>query len=310
MIVFEDVTFSYEGSSRKALDGVSLRVEEGDFLGIIGPSGAGKSTLAYAAVGAIPHSLHGDFYGSVRVAGRDTFEVDLTELAHTVGAVFQDIDAQMVASVVEDELAFGLENLGIPRDEGLARIEKTLAQVGIADLRAREVSSLSGGQKQKVALAAVLALRPRALVLDEPTGELDPQSSRQVFELLRELNEQGVTVVVIEQKIMLLGEFARHLAVMDSGRLSFYGETRSVLSRADDLKRLGVNVPRVATFSLGLRAKSMGSGRLCTSLDEAEALVREVIGVGADALDGPVASCGNAARAVEALLSTEKEVVA
>ena len=303
MIIFEDVTFSYEGSSRKALDGVSLRVEEGDFLGIIGPSGAGKSTLAYAAVGAIPHSLHGDFYGSVRVAGRDTFEVDLTELARTVGAVFQDIDAQMVASVVEDELAFGLENFGIPRDEGLARIEKTLAQVGIADLRAREVSSLSGGQKQKVALAAVLALRPRALVLDEPTGELDPQSSRQVFELLRELNEQGVTVVVIEQKIMLL-------AVMDSGRLSFYGETRSVLSRADDLKRLGVNVPRVATFSLGLRAKSMGSGRLCTNLDEAEALVREVIGVGADALDGPVASCGNAARAVEALLSTEKEVVA
>ena len=110
---------------------------------------------------------------------------------------------------------------------------------------------------------------------------------------------------------MLLGEFARHLAVMDSGRLSFYGETRSVLSRADDLKRLGVNVPRVATFSLGLRAKSIGGrARLCTSLDEAEALVREVIGVGADALDGPVASCGNAARAVEALFSTEKEVVA
>ena len=192
----------------------------------------------------------------------------------------------------------------------MARIEKTLAQVGIADLHAREISSLSGGQKQKVALAAVLALRPRALVLDEPTGELDPQSSRQVCELLRELNEQGVTVVVIEQKIMLLGEFARHLAVMDSGRLSFYGKTRSVLSRADDLKRLGVNVPRVATLSLGLRAKSMGSGRLCTNLDEAEALVREVIGAGADALDGPVTSCGNAAHAVEALLSTEKEVVA
>ena len=310
MIVFEDVTFSYEGSSRKALDGVSLRVEEGDFLGIIGPSGAGKSTLAYAAVGAIPHSLHGDFYGSVHVAGCDTFETDLTELARTVGAVFQDIDAQMVASVVEDELAFGLENFGIPRDEGLARIEKTLTQVGIADLRAREISSLSGGQKQKVALAAVLALRPRALVLDEPTGELDPQSSRQVFELLCELNEQGVTVVVIEQKIMLLGEFARHLAVMDSGRLSFYGETRSVLSRADDLKHLGVNVPCVATFSLGLRAKGVGSGCLCTSLDEAEALVREVIGVSADAQGTPAASCGNVACAVEVLHSTEKEVVA
>ena len=277
MIAFEDVTFSYEGSQHKALDGVSLRVEPGDFLGIIGPSGAGKSTLAYAAMGAIPHGLHGDFYGSVRVDGRDTFETDLTELARVVGAVFQDIDAQMVATVVEDEVAFGLENFGVPRKAGAARIAEVLAQVGISDLRHRKIASLSGGQKQKVALAAVLALRPRALVLDEPTGELDPQSSRQAFELLRALNEQGTTIVVIEQKIMLLGEFARHLAVMDDGRLSFYGETRSVLARARDLKEMGVNVPRVTTFSLGLRAAGVGPGRLCVDVDEAEARVKEAI---------------------------------
>jgi energy-coupling factor transporter ATP-binding protein EcfA2 len=228
--------------------------------------------------GIIPHYQKGDFYGTVVLGGKDSFETNLTDLSRIAAMVFQDIDAQMVASVVEDEMLFGLENFGIPADEIEPRLAGALAQVGISDLRHRELASLSGGQKQKVAVAAVLALRPRVLLLDEPTAALDPESSRQIFTLLRELNEeQGITVVVVEQKIALLAEFSRHMAVLSRGSLRFFGNTRDVLEHAAELLDIGVNVPRVTTLSVLLREEGYAVERPAITVPEACTMVKGVL---------------------------------
>ena len=278
MIDIQDLTFTYKDEPAPALSGISLTVTDGAFLGIIGPAGAGKTTLIRAVSGVIPHHYTGDYYGSVRVNGLDTVDTPLTDLSRLVGMVFQDVDSQIISSVVEDELLYGLENLGVPREEIPSRLEFALDRVGIADLRDRTIASLSGGQRQKVAIASVIALRPRVLVLDEPTGELDPRSSRQIFSLLKELNEeQGITVILIEQKIMLLCEFARQLAVLSKGRIIRQGETRDVLSHADELQALGVNCPRVTTLSRMLSEKTGAEQPVCINLDEAENMVRRLI---------------------------------
>ena len=279
MIQIQDLSFTYKGESKPALQEIRLSVPDGGFLGIIGPAGAGKTTLARALTGMIPHHYAGDFYGSVTVNGKDTFETTLPELSRLVGMVFQDVDSQIVSPMVEDELLYGLENFGVPREEIPARMEEALRKVGIPDLRDRTIGSLSGGQRQKVAIASILALKPQILVLDEPTGELDPRSSRQVFSLLRELNEeQGVTVIIIEQKIMLLCEFARQLAVLSEGKIVRQGDTRDVLEHSEELEALGVNCPRVMSLSRELSGKTGEQQPVCVNLDEAEAMVRRLIG--------------------------------
>ena len=177
MIEIKDLSFKYRGQEGFALRDVSLTVPDGAFVGIIGAAGSGKTTLTCALNGIIPHCYPGDFYGSVRVEGHDTVDTSLTDLSQLVGSVCQDIDSQMVATVVEDEMLFGLENFGVPKDEIEARLSEALALMGIEDLRHRTIEGLSGGQKQKVALASIIALRPQVLVLDEPTAELDPACS-------------------------------------------------------------------------------------------------------------------------------------
>jgi len=278
MISIQDLSFTYKDEPNPALKEVTLSIPDGGFLGVIGPAGAGKTTLARAVSGMIPHLYPGDFYGSVTVNGMDTFETSLPDLSRQVGMVFQDVDNQIISPMVEDELLYGLENFGIPREEIPARMDEALQKVGIPDLRERSIGSLSGGQRQKVAIASIIALRPKVLVLDEPTGELDPRSSRQVFALLKELNEeQGITVILIEQKIMLLCEFARQLAVLNKGGIVRQGDTRDVLAHADELEALGVNCPRVTTLSRALSVKTGEEQSVCTNLDEAEDMVRRLI---------------------------------
>ena len=278
MIHIQDLSFTYRSENHPALREISLSVPEGGFLGVIGPAGAGKTTLARAITGMIPHHYTGDYYGSVTVNGLDTVETSLDDLSRLVGMVFQDVESQIISPMVEDELLYGLENFGVPREEIPERIDEALRKTGIPELRERSIASLSGGQRQKVAIASIIALHPRVLVLDEPTGELDPRSSRQVFTFLKELNEeQGVTVVLIEQKIMLLCEFARQLAVLSEGRIVHQGETREVLARAEDLQALGVNCPRVTTLSRILSEKTGKAQPVCVNLDEAEQMVRRFL---------------------------------
>lgn len=279
MITIEDMSFQYKGSSRLALEHISLQIEDGDFVGVIGSSGAGKTTLTYALNGIVPHHYTGDFYGRVMINGLDTVESMPEKLSEYVGSVFQDIDGHMVASMVEDELLFGLENFSVPREEIEERIAGALEAVGITELRHRVISTLSGGQKQKVAIAAILALRPSIMVLDEPTGELDPQSSRQVFEVLKELNRQyGMTIVIVEQKIMLLSEFAKKLLVLNKGRVACSGSVPEVLRKNQMLEEIGINVPRVVTLAENLRQGGLYFGEPPVDLESAEAMVRGIIG--------------------------------
>ena len=282
IIEVKDVTFTYSGAQRHALERVSLAVAEGEFVGVIGPSGAGKSTLAGVMSGAVPHHFAGELYGACLVDGKDTCEVTLTDVSRLVGSVLQDIDAQFVASNVRDELLFGLENFGVAHDEIPARMQQALETVGIEDLRDREIATLSGGQKQKVAIAAILALRPRVLVLDEPTAALDPVSSTLVFETLCEVNRSaGITVVVIEQKVALLSEYCSRVVVLDQGKLVFDDTPRKVFSHGERLREIGVDSPRVARVSNSLAAAGLCElGKPALSVDEVAALVARIVGEG------------------------------
>ena len=280
IIEMKDVSFSYGASSQVALDHVSLSVREGEFVGVIGPAGSGRSTLAAVLSGAIPHHFHGQLYGATYVQGLDTCEATLTDISSVVGSVLQDIDAQMVASVVEDEMLFGMENFGVPHDQIEQRLVQTLETVGIADLRHREIATLSGGQKQKVAIAAILAMDPRVLVLDEPTAALDPAATQLVYDTLRRINrERGVTVVVMEQKVAMLSEYCDCVMVMDAGKIVFSGAPHEVFAHGEELRRIGCDSPRVTRIYNRLVADGVVStGSPCLNVSEAEQLIARALG--------------------------------
>lgn len=279
MIHVKGFSFQYKNSDAFALRDMDFHIEKGDFIGIIGSCGAGKSTLTYALNGVIPHHYTGDFYGEVRVAGLDTVDSKPEDIAMHVGNVFQDIDGQMVASVVEDEILFGLENFQVPAEEIDKRMSDALEMIGISKLRHRRISTLSGGQKQKVAIAAVVALMPDILILDEPTGELDPQSSQQIFEMLKKLNEEfGMTIVIVEQKIALLCEYVKKLMVLNKGRLILFDTAKNVLAQGDKLEEVGIHYPRVAQLASALKEKDLYQGEMPINVDEAVSMVRSVIG--------------------------------
>ena len=287
MIEIQELTFKYTGAKKNALENVFLEIQKGDFVGIIGESGAGKTTFCNCLNGLIPHHYTGDFYGSVKIEGQDTFEIKPDKLALKVGSVFQDIESQIVSYFVEDEILFGLENFGVPADQIESRITEALDALDISELRHREISTLSGGQKQKVVFASILALKPDYLILDEPTGELDPASSLQIFKLLKKLNEeQGITIIIAEQKIMLLCEFVKKLIVLEKGTVVHYGEIRSTLTHQKEMEEAGINCPRVLTLTgkmmeEGLTPAGMKSeDRICLNTQEAAAFVKKCIGGG------------------------------
>ena len=284
IIEMECVSFSYgtAADGAYALKDIDLSVEEGTFVGLIGPSGAGKSTLASVITGAIPHHYRGRLFGSTLVAGLDTCEASLTDIAKVAGSVLQDIDAQMVASVVEDELLFGLENFGIDHREIEGRIASALDAVGIADLRHREIATLSGGQKQKVAIAAILAMAPRVIVMDEPTSALDPASARDVFEVLQRAKElTGMTVILIEQTVALLAEYCDRVVVIDQGRIALDGTPTDVFSHGETLRAIGVDTPRTVRISNSLAEAGLApNDSPALTLDGAESLVAGILAPG------------------------------
>lgn len=285
MIEIQELTFKYAEAKKNALENVTLNIQKGDFVGIIGESGAGKTTLCSCLNALIPHHYTGDFYGSVKVEGQDTFDVKPDKLALKVGSVFQDIESQIVSYFVEDEILFGLENFGVPANQIEERITEALEALGISELRHREISTLSGGQKQKVVFASIIALKPDYLILDEPTGELDPASSLQIFKLLKKLNEErGITVIVAEQKIMLLCEFAKKLIVLEKGTVVHYGEIRSTLTHQREMEEAGINCPRVLTLTgkmmeEGLTPSGMKTEeRICLNTQEAADFIKRMMG--------------------------------
>jgi energy-coupling factor transport system ATP-binding protein len=234
-IHFDHLTYSYPGASDPALRDVTLDVQEGEFALVAGPSGAGKSTLLRCLNGLVPHFTGGTVGGRVSVAGRNPVAEGPQTLSQVVGFVFQDPEAQFVVDRVEDELAFALENAAVPPCEMRLRVEEVLNLLDLAPLRDRPLETLSGGEKQKVAIAAALALRPRILALDEPTSQLDPQSAEEVLQALVRLNQDlGLTVVLAEHRLERVLPYVDrliHLSSPDRGVLS--GPARTVLSGID-----------------------------------------------------------------------------
>lgn len=278
MIEIVNLSFAYDGADYSALHKINLTINAGTICGIAGSAGSGKSTLAMCLNGAIPHCIQGNLTGKIIINGLDTEQTVLDKLSLLIGSVFQDVESQIVCSNVEDEILFGLENMGVPRQEINERITEGLENAGIENLRNAEIMKLSGGQKQRVAIAAALALRPRLLVMDEPTSELDPQGSRELFSVLQRLNkEKGMTVIIIEQKLELLAQYCDQIIVMDQGKIVLNGSCRDVLEEQEVLEQVGLQIPIAARLFKKMRNAGIYHSVMPVSDEEAAYLLKELL---------------------------------
>lgn len=259
MIRLERFSFTYPGEDQPALSDLSFEVPAGQFYGLVGPNGAGKSTLCYALAGMIPHYFKGTLSGSLTVAGIDIARSSLGELAGTIGLVFQNSFNQISGSrfSVRGEVALGLENLGVPRDQITDRVDETLEQSGLADLGERSPFALSGGQQQRLAIASILVMQPAVLILDEPTSQLDPVGTSEVYALLHQLvGQHETTVLIAEHKLERLAEFTDNVLVLNQGRLLANGPPKTVLT---DLliEQIGVQPTRYTQAARQARARGL-----------------------------------------------------
>jgi len=255
IIEIKNLTYTYPGASKPSIDNVSIKIEKGEFVLITGPSGCGKTTLCRTFNGLVPHFYQGELNGEISVAGIDTLQHHTYEMAKHVGLVFQNPENQLFALSIEKDVAFGLENNVVPREEMRRKVDWALNQTGIYDIRERSPHEISGGQQQRVAIASVLAMHPEIIVLDEPTSFLDPLSAEKIFEVIYKLNkEQGITVVLVEHRLDLTAKYTDHLIVMDKGRVRFEGDPRQILN-SEETRLMGVGIPK-ATLLFQLLKKS------------------------------------------------------
>ncbi len=230
----EGLTFRYHTRPEPALQDVSLTLEPGELLLVAGASGCGKTTLIRCVNGLIPRTYRGDLQGRILVYGQDARSMSMAELSQQVGTLLQDPERQIVGSFVLNEVAFGLENLGLPRTEIRARVDEVLAYLGISHLRDRETFHLSGGEKQKVALAGVLAMRPRILLLDEPLASLDPVSAQEALALFRRLADEGVAVILVEHRVEdALSIHPDRVLFLQDGRIAYSGPPNGMTDAVD-----------------------------------------------------------------------------
>jgi len=274
-----DVRFKYLGSERWALDGISIDVEKGEFVTVLGSNGSGKSTLCMLANGLIPHAIKGQLEGKVEVFGEDVLMRSVAELSTRVGIVFQEPESQLFCMSVEEEIAFGPENLSVPREEIRERVEWALELVGMKGYNDRAPSSLSGGQKQRVAIAAALSMRPAMLVLDEPAYALDPVGRMELYSVLRNLKRKhGMTVILAERDPEEAIEFSDRLVLMKEGRVVGAGNPRAIMRSPDRLSSIGVSAPQLAEVAALLSKSLRDCDFSFISVDEAEdEIVRSVL---------------------------------
>ena len=273
MITLHEVAYAYPQATSAALRRVSLTVPDGQFLAVVGPNGAGKSTLSYALTGFIPHHFKGTLQGEIEIDGQDLSASSLGEIAGQVGLVFSNPFNQISGArfTVEEEVAFGLENLGVPRAEMQERVARALETTGLSELAGRSPYALSGGQQQRLALASMLVMEPRVLVLDEPTSQLDPLGKIEVFAVLDKLSAvDHMTVILIEHELEWIGDYADRVIVMDKGRIINDGEPRQVLAD-EGLIPLGVGNTRYTVAARQARAAGLveNDGPLPVTLGQA-----------------------------------------
>lgn len=245
--ILDKVSYIYPNTKERVLKDISLTIRKGEFLGIVGATGAGKTTLCLALTGIVPQFYGGRFFGKIAIAGLDSLEHPVSELARHVGIVFEDPEVQITATSVENEIAFALENLCVPRAEILQRIPHVLASVRLAGFEKKNPQELSGGQKQRLAIAAALALKPALLILDEPTSQLDPIGAQEVFATVKALKDElGMAIVMVSHAAEEMAEFCDRLALLSEGQLVAIGTPAEIYAQVDLLEQNQLRPPEVA----------------------------------------------------------------
>ena len=270
-INLQNVTYKYPLTKTPALQNINLQIKEGEFVAIVGPNGAGKSTLCYTLAGFVPHFFKGEIGGSVEVAGLESSKSTLDEWVVNVGLAFQNPFNQISGAkyTVFEEIAFGLENTGVPREEMKPRVDAAMKLTDISNLADRSPYSLSGGQQQRVALTSILVMQPKLLVLDEPTSQMDPVGTREVFGVIRKMAEDGMTVVMVEHKMEWIAQFADRVIALKDGQILLEGNPSEVLT-SDLIAENGFGVSRYT--STAREAQKTGlwkKDKLPVTLDEA-----------------------------------------
>lgn len=269
IIEVEGLKYKYPDTDKLVLNDISFSVEKGEFIGLIGRNTAGKSTLCYALSGLVPHFFKGAYGGKVVVDGIEVRKTEIEEVITKVGLVFENPFSQMTGSknTVFEEIAFGLENMGLEREEMLKRINESLELLDIVDLKEHFPFGLSGGQIQRVAIASVIAMRPDILILDEPTSQLDPQGSEEVFKVVEKLTKEGITIIMAEQKSEKVAEYADRVLLLDNGKIIDFDTPERIFSR-DDLMEHGIEAPAITRVAKSIGMKDKETGLYPVRLDQ------------------------------------------
>jgi len=277
IVEIKDLSYSYSASEAQTLKNVNLTIERGSFVTLTGPSGCGKTTLCRCINGLIPHFYGGEMKGDALVSGMSIRDHEISELAKHVGFVFQNPENQLFALSAEKDIAFGLENLALPREEMRKRVEWAMEITGIEDLRERAPYELSGGQQQRVAIACVLAMKPEIMVLDEPTSFLDPMVATKLFQLISKLNKElNLTIILVEHRLDLLCQYTDRVIVMDDGEVRLDGTPRDVFS-SEEAKLLGIGIPKVIRLYKELKKHGVDLSHPPISVEDFAQSFREVL---------------------------------
>lgn len=254
IIVIEKLSYTYPKNEEPTLRGIDLSVRRGEFLVIMGPTGAGKTTLCLTLNGIIPHYLEGRVEGKITVAGLNALASSIQELVTKVGLVFQDPESQLFGVTVEEDISFGPCNFGLPLDEVRKRVRDAMTTTRLVGYEKRETGKLSGGEKQRVAVAGVLAIRPEILVLDEPTSELDPVGREELMSVIEKLRrERKVTIIMVEHNSEDVARYADRILIVKDGKIKMGGKPEEIFSRVEELEEIGVRVPEICELFARLK---------------------------------------------------------
>ena len=272
-----DLTYTYPGATKPSIKDVSVVINKGDFVILTGPSGCGKTTLCRCFNGLIPHFYNGNLEGKIEVAGLNVVDHQIHQIARHVGLVFQNPENQLFALSVEKDVAFGLENFAMPRDEMRKRVDWALQMAGISELSERPPHELSGGQQQRVAIASVLAMQPDIVILDEPTSFLDPVGAEKIFEVINELNKRlGITIILVEHRLDLAAKYANQVIVMNKGEVALTGSPREVFN-SEEARLIGVGIPKATRLYQDLKEHGILLETIPVTTEETADLLRELL---------------------------------
>lgn len=273
-ISIEHLKYRYPYTKTLALNDISCEISKGEFIGVIGANGAGKSTLSQALLGLVPNLYHGAYGGKVEIDGLNAKTTPIDSLCKKVGLVFQNPFNQITGSklTVYEEIAFGLENLGIEQSEMQIRVEKIMEMLNISNLKDCSPYDLSGGQMQRMSIAGILVMQPEIIVLDEPTSQLDPKGSEEVFKAVESLKNQGKTIIMVEHKMEKIAQYSDRVMLLSEGKLVDFDTPQKIFSR-EDLEKYGVNPPVYTQICKQLSAKD-DNGLYPITLEQASQILR------------------------------------